>query len=247
MQSWGDYPSFNTPKSNNNKCDGQQQSGWNWGNLGTGGFSNYDGFDFSGFECANSFGKRDVLTKRDFQQKVIKGSMSDADGPMLVSRIRCLCPCTCVLMAWCLVQAGELKVLCYQTGWTSHVGKPVCRQLPSPHLIKGQMHMLTSSDGLVSGADGKMMVLRESLVTDRPGNRPARWTCPSKGCGIRKASTSVLYEHVDRMHAEELTAAACTHLALMAPFITPEGDLVARLSTSNRWGAQPPQLLSNQV
>ena len=57
----------------------------------------------------------------------------------------------------------------------------------------------------------------------------------------------MLYEHVDRAHSDELAAAHCTHLALMAPFITPEGDLVARLSTSNRWGHAAPQRLSSQV
>ena len=81
MQSWGDYPSFKTPKSNNNKCEGQQQGGWGWGNLPSGGFNNYDGFDFNGFTCTDRFGKRDSVTKRAFQQKAIQGSMSESDGP----------------------------------------------------------------------------------------------------------------------------------------------------------------------
>ena len=114
--------------------------------------------------------------------------------------------------------------------------------LPVPGMAR-QARLIT----LFCSADGMIMVLRESLTSDSPGNKPCRWTCPGKGCGVRKQSTSMLYDHVDRSHADELAAAACTHLALMAPYITPEGDLVARLSTSNRWGHSEPQLLSNQV
>ena len=96
-------------------------------------------------------------------------------------------------------------------------------------------------------ADGMMMVLRDSLQIDRGDSRISRWGCPAGTCTVRRMSTSSLYDHVDRAHSAELVAAACTHLALMAPYITPEGDLVARLSSSNRWGNSEPQALTHQV
>lgn len=57
----------------------------------------------------------------------------------------------------------------------------------------------------------------------------------------------MLYDHVERGHSEELAAKGCTHLALMAPYVTPEGDLVARLSSSNRWGHAEPHPFTTQV
>ncbi|KAK9833681.1 hypothetical protein WJX74_002641 [Apatococcus lobatus] len=94
--------------------------------------------------------------------------------------------------------------------------------------------------------DGMLMVLRDSLQVDKGDSRISRWGCPASTCTARRMSTSSLYDHVDRAHSAELVAAACTHLALMAPYITPEGDLVARLSSSNRWGNSEPQPLSHQ-
>jgi hypothetical protein len=73
---------FNSPTYNNNECSDKQNSGYDWSDLPTGGFSGYDDFNFSGgsggsgWSCANSFGKRDSLTKRSFNNKCIKNRVS---------------------------------------------------------------------------------------------------------------------------------------------------------------------------
>lgn len=70
---------FNTPKYNNNECTEKQKGGFNWGDLPTGNFNNYGDFNFKGgsgnWNCANSFGKRDALTKRTFNSKCIKNKV----------------------------------------------------------------------------------------------------------------------------------------------------------------------------
>ncbi|KAF2424260.1 hypothetical protein EJ08DRAFT_664076 [Tothia fuscella] len=78
---WTGAKSFKTPANNNNQCNDQEKSGYSWGNLQTGSFSSYNGYSFSGFECNNSFGKRDPLTKRTFGGKVIKGQVDASSGP----------------------------------------------------------------------------------------------------------------------------------------------------------------------
>jgi len=62
------YPS---PYNTNNECSTDQQTGYNWDNLEPGSFSSYGSNKFSGFKCGNSFGKRDGITKRAFQDKCI--------------------------------------------------------------------------------------------------------------------------------------------------------------------------------
>ncbi|GAB7323587.1 hypothetical protein MBLNU13_g07081t1 [Cladosporium sp. NU13] len=62
------YPS---PYNTNNECSTDQKSGYNWDNLEPGSFSSYGSNKFSGFKCGNSFGKRDGVTKRAFQDKCI--------------------------------------------------------------------------------------------------------------------------------------------------------------------------------
>ncbi|KAH7138935.1 hypothetical protein B0J11DRAFT_29102 [Dendryphion nanum] len=70
---------FNTPQYNNNECSEKQKGGFNWGDLPTGNFNNYGDFSFKGgsgsWSCANSFGKRDALTKRTFNSKCIKNKV----------------------------------------------------------------------------------------------------------------------------------------------------------------------------
>lgn len=72
---------FNSPANTNNVCSDSQKNGFDWKDLQPGSFSQYDGFQFSGFQCANSFGKRDTLTKRTFNSKCIKGRASRDSGP----------------------------------------------------------------------------------------------------------------------------------------------------------------------
>lgn len=62
------YPS---PYNTNNECSTDQQTGYTWDNLEPGSFDSYGSNKFSGFKCGNSFGKRDGITKRSFQDKCI--------------------------------------------------------------------------------------------------------------------------------------------------------------------------------
>ncbi|KAF1932946.1 uncharacterized protein M421DRAFT_416544 [Didymella exigua CBS 183.55] len=69
---------FNSPNYNNNECSDKQKAGFDWSDLkdGDSNFS-YGDFDFSGgWKCSNSFGKRDLLTKRTFGSKCIKNKVS---------------------------------------------------------------------------------------------------------------------------------------------------------------------------
>jgi hypothetical protein len=55
---WGAATPFQNPTNNDNVCNDQQKGGFNWQGLPTGGFNSFGGFDFSGFNCQNSFSKR---------------------------------------------------------------------------------------------------------------------------------------------------------------------------------------------
>ncbi|KAI9868649.1 MAG: hypothetical protein M1813_004499 [Trichoglossum hirsutum] len=77
---WTDYDSFSCPSNTKNDCDDKEQSGFDWSDLKTGSFDSYNSFSFSGFECQNSFGKRDALSKRTFNSKCIKGVVKDDDN-----------------------------------------------------------------------------------------------------------------------------------------------------------------------
>lgn len=66
-----DAQQYSCPDNTNNECSTDQKSGYNWDNLETGDFSSYGSNKFSGFKCGNSFGKRDGITKRSFQDKCI--------------------------------------------------------------------------------------------------------------------------------------------------------------------------------
>ncbi|KAF2191361.1 hypothetical protein K469DRAFT_534632, partial [Zopfia rhizophila CBS 207.26] len=69
-------PKFKSPQYNNNECSDKQKGGFDWNDLPTGGFSGYGDFNFGGgWTCANSFGKRDSLTKRTFNSKCIKNKV----------------------------------------------------------------------------------------------------------------------------------------------------------------------------
>ena len=69
---------FNSPNYNNNECSDKQKAGFDWSDLKDGDSNfNYGDFDFSGgWKCSNSFGKRDVLTRRTFGSKCIKNKVS---------------------------------------------------------------------------------------------------------------------------------------------------------------------------
>ncbi|KAF4871129.1 hypothetical protein CGCSCA1_v009653 [Colletotrichum siamense] len=71
---WNKFPSFDCPDNTNNECDDKQKSGFSWGDLNTGSFSSYGGFDFKGWTCGSDFSKRDTLAPRTFGGKVIEGS-----------------------------------------------------------------------------------------------------------------------------------------------------------------------------
>ncbi|KAF2133452.1 hypothetical protein P153DRAFT_428421 [Dothidotthia symphoricarpi CBS 119687] len=68
---------FKSPNYNDNECNDKQKSGFNWSDLKEG-ISNfqYGDFDFSGgWTCANSFNKRDHISKRTFGSKCIKNKV----------------------------------------------------------------------------------------------------------------------------------------------------------------------------
>ncbi|KAM0703295.1 hypothetical protein Q7P35_009233 [Cladosporium inversicolor] len=66
-----DAQKYSSPYNTNNECSTDQQTGYNWDNLEPGSFGSYGSNKFSGFTCGNSFGKRDGVTKRAFQDKCI--------------------------------------------------------------------------------------------------------------------------------------------------------------------------------
>ena len=66
-----DAQKYSSPYNTNNECSTDQKSGYNWDNLEPGSFNSYGSNKFSGFKCGNSFGKRDGITKRAFQDKCI--------------------------------------------------------------------------------------------------------------------------------------------------------------------------------
>ena len=71
--SWGDAPSFSNPQNTNNNCSADQDGGFNWSGLPTGGFDSFGGFGFSGFSCEDSFQpnqKRSLRTRSDFQVSI---------------------------------------------------------------------------------------------------------------------------------------------------------------------------------
>ncbi|EME77248.1 uncharacterized protein MYCFIDRAFT_217024 [Pseudocercospora fijiensis CIRAD86] len=74
---WGGGSSYSTPDNTDNQCSSEQSSGYNWSGLNSGSFSNYGSNTFSGWSCSNSFGKRDLLSKRTFQSKCITSNLDD--------------------------------------------------------------------------------------------------------------------------------------------------------------------------
>lgn len=66
-----DAQKYSSPYNTNNECSTDQKTGYDWGNLEPGSFDSYGSNKFSGFKCGNSFGKRDGVTKRSFQDKCI--------------------------------------------------------------------------------------------------------------------------------------------------------------------------------
>ena len=72
---WTDANAYSCPGNTNNHCSGSQQGGYDWSGLQTGSFDSYGSNSFSGFTCSDSFGKRDLLSKRGFQSKCITGGL----------------------------------------------------------------------------------------------------------------------------------------------------------------------------
>ncbi|KAF1837327.1 hypothetical protein BDW02DRAFT_628069 [Decorospora gaudefroyi] len=77
---WNFFENFATPKYSKNECSDGQKTGFDWADLQDGAkVDNYGDFSFSsGWTCANSFGKRDALSKRSFGNKCIKNKVSKA-------------------------------------------------------------------------------------------------------------------------------------------------------------------------
>lgn len=69
---WLEYDAFSAPSNYDNRCTEPQKGGYDWSGLDTGSFDSYGSNSFSGWSCGNSFGKRDLLTKRTFQRYVIE-------------------------------------------------------------------------------------------------------------------------------------------------------------------------------
>ena len=65
---WLDQDAYSCPSNTDNKCSDSQQGGYDWSGLESGSFDSYGSNSFSGFSCGNSYGKRDLLTKRTFQR-----------------------------------------------------------------------------------------------------------------------------------------------------------------------------------
>ncbi|RVX73832.1 hypothetical protein B0A52_02722 [Exophiala mesophila] len=89
--SWGDQPVFSNPDHSDNKCNVDQNNGFNWDKLPNGGFSDYGGMKFGGFDCKNSFQpknrKRSLEPRTNFKSKCIQGTVgkSAASGPKISS------------------------------------------------------------------------------------------------------------------------------------------------------------------
>ncbi|KAK4495795.1 hypothetical protein PRZ48_013063 [Zasmidium cellare] len=74
---WGGPSKYSTPDNTDNECSPAQASGYDWSGLSQGSFSSYGSNNFNGWSCSNSFGKRDLLTKRTFQSKCITAPLDD--------------------------------------------------------------------------------------------------------------------------------------------------------------------------
>lgn len=79
---WNLFDNFNTPYYSNNECSDKQKSGFDWSDLTNGEtVSSYGDFSFSsGWKCSNSFGKRDLLTKRSFGSKCITNTITKSSA-----------------------------------------------------------------------------------------------------------------------------------------------------------------------
>lgn len=78
-QGWNDFGGFNCPDNTDNKCNTQQESGWDWSDLQIGSFSSYGGFSFGGFECEEGYGKREPGSRfAPRTSKALKGSCGHA-------------------------------------------------------------------------------------------------------------------------------------------------------------------------
>lgn len=74
-QGWNDFGGFNCPENTDNKCNTQQESGWDWSDLQIGSFSSYGGFSFGGFQCEEGYGKREPGSRfAPRTSKTLKGS-----------------------------------------------------------------------------------------------------------------------------------------------------------------------------
>ncbi|USW55096.1 Putative extracellular membrane protein, CFEM [Septoria linicola] len=74
---WGGHNYYSTPDTTDNKCSTNQTKGYDWSDLADGSFDSYGSNKFSGWSCSNSFGKRDLLSKRTFQSKCITSNLDD--------------------------------------------------------------------------------------------------------------------------------------------------------------------------
>ncbi|RYC55100.1 hypothetical protein CHU98_g11109 [Xylaria longipes] len=79
-------PSYSCPDNSDNQCTSDMTKGFDWSGLNFGSFTSYNGFTYSGYQCSQKFGKRDVLTGRSFQSKCITGkATTDKDSSPKIS------------------------------------------------------------------------------------------------------------------------------------------------------------------
>lgn len=68
---WGAAKPFSNPSINDNICTEQQKGGFTWKDLPSGNFNKFGDFNFSGFDCKDSFsgrkGRRALEARTGFQ------------------------------------------------------------------------------------------------------------------------------------------------------------------------------------
>ena len=88
LQTWLSQGSFSSPATCDNTCNSQQQQGFNFQDLNTGGFSSYGDLGFKGFSCAPSFHLKSKRTLGLLSGLLGGGAGASAGGAFGVSSSR---------------------------------------------------------------------------------------------------------------------------------------------------------------
>jgi hypothetical protein len=86
---WIDQPIFPNLLNTNNKCTVDQNKGFDWSKLPIGGFNNFDGFNFGGFDCKDSFqpkNRRRSLETRTIFQVSRETSVPNVFGGLVLTK-----------------------------------------------------------------------------------------------------------------------------------------------------------------